>query len=72
MTNQYVTYEDFVIDSFQDNKRNHSDIKDPDDLDLWTSDPKVNRGHLLVKTIYYVIHGDFVKNSFQDNELKPG
>jgi hypothetical protein len=70
MTNQYVKYEDFVINSFQNNQRNHFDNTDPGDLDPWTSAPKINRGHLLVKTNHYVKYEDFVINSFQGYELK--
>jgi hypothetical protein len=36
MTNQYVKYEDFVINSFQDNDGNHFDIKDTCDFHLLT------------------------------------
>ena len=32
----------------------------PPDLDLWRSDPKINRGHLLVMTNQHVKYEDFV------------
>jgi hypothetical protein len=60
MTNQYLKYEDFVINSFQDNEGNHTNIQEPCDLDLWPSDPKIYRGHLLVMTNKYVKYEDFV------------
>jgi hypothetical protein len=56
MTNQYVKYEDFVINSFQDNKRKpfwHF-------MPRWSSDPKSNTDHLLVMTNHYVKYEDFV------------
>jgi hypothetical protein len=50
---------------------NHSDISGPCDLDLWPSDPKINRVHLLVVTNQYVKYMDFVIITFQDNQQKP-
>jgi hypothetical protein len=47
---------------------NHKDIEGPCDLDLWSSDPKINRGHLLDITNQYVKNKYFVINSFQDNQ----
>ena len=34
----------------------------PSDLDLWHSDPKINRGHLLVMTNLHVKYEDSVIN----------
>jgi hypothetical protein len=70
MTNQYVKYEDFVMHSFQDNKRTPFWHLRPSYLDLWTSDPKSITGHLLVTTNHYVKYEDFAIITFQDNELK--
>jgi hypothetical protein len=49
---------------------NHSDLKVPCDLDHWPSDPKINRGHLLVVTNHYVKYEDFVINTFQDKQCQ--
>ena len=43
--------------------RNHFDIQDHCDLDLWPTDSKIDRGHKNVK--------DFVINGFQYNQQKP-
>jgi hypothetical protein len=50
---------------------NHTYIQGPCQLDLWPSDSKINRGHLLVMNNQHVKYKDFVINSFQDNERKP-
>ena len=39
------------------------------DLNLWPSDPKINRCHLILLTILYMKYEDFVINGFQDNHL---
>ena len=39
--------------------------------DLWPTDPKINRGHLLVMTNLHVKYEAFVIYSFQDNQRKP-
>ena len=49
---------------------NHSHILGPFDLDLWTSNPKIDRDHLIAITNQYVKHTDLVIKSFQDNERK--
>jgi hypothetical protein len=68
MINQYVKYEDFVINRNQDNKRKSYYHSWP----LWPySDPRINRGHLLVMINQYVKYEDFVIKSNQDNEQKP-
>jgi hypothetical protein len=69
MNNHYVKYENFVINTFQDNQRKPFWHIRP--LWPWLCDPKINRGHLLVITNHYVKYDDFVINSFQDNQRKP-
>jgi hypothetical protein len=71
MTNKYVKYDDFVINSNQDNKQKSYSIQCPCDLDLWPSDPKIYRGHVLVMTNLYVKDEDIVINTFQGNKQKP-
>jgi hypothetical protein len=44
MTNHYEKYEDFVMHILKKISRSHFDIKGHYDLDLWSSDPKINRG----------------------------
>jgi hypothetical protein len=64
MTDQYVEYEDFVINSFQDNERKPFWHVWPKTLAFDLEIPKSNRGHLLVITNQYVKYEDFVRNSF--------
>ena len=39
--------------------------------DIWLSEPKINRGHLLIMTNLHVKYEDIVINDFQDNQRKP-
>jgi hypothetical protein len=39
---------------------NHTNIQETRDLDLWPSDPKINKGHLLVISSQYVKYEDFL------------
>jgi hypothetical protein len=50
---------------------NNSDILSPCDLDLWLSDPKIDKGLPLVNTNQYLKHVVCVMNTFQDNQRKP-
>jgi hypothetical protein len=47
---------------------NHTNIREPCDLDFWPNDYKINRGHSLVMSNHYVKYEDFVINSFQENK----
>jgi hypothetical protein len=49
---------------------NYTNIQEPCELDLWLSDPEINRGNLLVTINQYVKYEDFVIKSFQDNKRK--
>ena len=43
----------------------------PFNLDFWPSDPKINRGHLLVMATLHVKYEDSVINGISDNQRKP-
>ena len=51
-------------------RENHYDIQCHCDLDLWHSNPKINRDHLLGMISVHVKYEDFVINGFQDNQRK--
>ena len=50
----------------------HFEIQGHCDLDLWPTDHKIDRGHLLVLTNLHVKYEEFViyVNGFQDNQQK--
>ena len=49
---------------------NHFNFQGLGNLDLWPSDPKINRGHSLVITKLHIKYEDCF-NGFQDNQRKP-
>jgi hypothetical protein len=62
MTNHYAKYVDFVIHNFKKMSETQTIIQGPCDLDLCHSDPKINRGQLLVMANQYVKYEDFINN----------
>jgi len=44
--------------------------KDSCNLDLWLSEPNINKGHVRAKTNQHVKYESSVMKSYQDNELK--
>ena len=55
-----------VINSFQDNQRKPFCIQCHCDLDLWLSDPKINRGHQLVMSNHLLKCKNLIITTVQD------
>ena len=70
MTNHLVKYETKGLIVFKKMRGNHFAIQGHSDLDLEPTDPKIKRGHLLVKTNRHVKYEDFVIYSFRENKRK--
>ena len=70
--NMALTEDSKLFDnSKQNNNKKCLTTHMPPDLDLWPTDPKINRGHLLVIINQHIKYEDSVMKGIQNNQRKP-